>query len=95
MRNNYINLFYKIYVRCFQTVFKLAILTTCGIGSETTLAAVITDSKTRHKYAINDFLLIPSYAASDWKLLLNLHSHLISTIGLNLPMRYQRYKDLY
>ena len=25
MRNNYINLFYKIYVRCFQTVFKLAI----------------------------------------------------------------------
>ena len=88
MRNNYINLFYKIYARCFQTVFKLAIPTTCGTGSETTSAAVITDSKIRHKYAINDFLLIPSYEALDGKLLLNLPSHLISTTGLDLQMRY-------
>ncbi|WP_417080670.1 iron-containing alcohol dehydrogenase, partial [Mobilibacterium timonense] len=33
--------------------------TTAGTGSETTLAAVITDARTRHKYAINDFPLIP------------------------------------
>lgn len=34
----------------------VAIPTTAGTGSETTLAAVITDARTRHKYAINDFL---------------------------------------
>ena len=90
MRNNYINLFYKIYARCFQTVFKLAISTTCGTSSERTLAAVIADSKTH-----NDFPLIPSYAILDGKLLLNLPSHLISTTGLDSPMRYQHYKDLY
>ena len=61
----------------------IAIPTTCGTGSETTLAAVITDSETRHKYAINDFPLIPSYAVLDGKLLLNLPSHLIATTGLD------------
>ena len=40
----------------------IAVPTTAGTGSETTLAAVITDSETRHKYAINDFPLIPKYA---------------------------------
>ena len=34
----------------------MAVPTTAGTGSETTLAAVITDAETRHKYAINDFL---------------------------------------
>ena len=37
----------------------IAVPTTAGTGSETTLAAVITDAETRHKYAINDFPLIP------------------------------------
>ena len=37
----------------------MAVPTTAGTGSETTLAAVITDAQTRHKYAINDFPLIP------------------------------------
>ena len=41
----------------------VAVPTTAGTGSETTLAAVITDAETRHKYAINDFPLIPRYAA--------------------------------
>ena len=48
----------------------IAIPTTAGTGSETTLAAVITDAETRHKYAINDFPLIPRYAVlpeSDFK----------------------------
>lgn len=61
----------------------IAVPTTCGTGSETTLASVITDSKTRHKYAINDFPLIPSYAALDYKLILNLPASLISTTGLD------------
>ena len=61
----------------------IAIPTTCGTGSETTLAAVITDSKTRHKYAINDFPLIPSYAVLDYKLLLKLPPKLIATTGLD------------
>lgn len=43
----------------------IAISTTAGTGSETTLAAVITDSRTRHKYPINDFVLIPRYAVLD------------------------------
>ena len=37
----------------------IAVPTTAGTGSETTLAAVITDEKTHHKYPINDFSLIP------------------------------------
>lgn len=39
-----------------------AVPTTAGTGSETTLAAVITDGETRHKFPINDFSLIPQYA---------------------------------
>ncbi len=42
-----------------------AIPTTAGTGSETTLAAVITDAKTHKKYAIEDFPLIPQYAVLD------------------------------
>jgi len=40
----------------------IAIPTTAGTGSETTLAAVITDSLTHEKYAINDPALFPRYA---------------------------------
>lgn len=43
----------------------IAIPTTAGSGSETTLAAVIVDEATRHKYVINSFPLIPSYAVLD------------------------------
>lgn len=39
--------------------------TTAGTGSEVTLAAVITDDETRYKYPINDFVLIPRFAAHD------------------------------
>ncbi len=46
----------------------IAIPTTAGTGSETTLAAVITDAGTRKKYAIEDFVLIPRYAVLDPKL---------------------------
>ena len=43
----------------------VAIPTTAGTGSETTLAAVITDSQKHHKYALMSFPLIPHYAVLD------------------------------
>lgn len=60
-----------------------AIPTTAGTGSETTLAAVITDSETRHKYAINDFPLIPKYAVLDPKVTLSLPKHITATTGMD------------
>lgn len=61
----------------------IAVPTTAGTGSETTLAAVITDSKTRHKYAINSFPLIPSYALLNAKLTAGLPKHITSTTGMD------------
>lgn len=43
----------------------IAIPTTAGTGSETTIAALVTDSATHHKYAIMDLSLIPRYAILD------------------------------
>ncbi len=61
----------------------IAVPTTAGTGSETTLAAVITDSQTRHKYAINDFPLIPDYALLDAKLTIGLPKHITATTGMD------------
>ncbi len=61
----------------------IAIPTTAGTGSETTLAAVITDSKTRHKYAINSFPLIPAYALLDPNLTLGLPKNITATTGMD------------
>lgn len=61
----------------------IAIPTTAGTGSETTLAAVITDAETRHKYAINDFPLIPRYAVLDPKVTLNLPPFITATTGMD------------
>lgn len=61
----------------------LAIPTTAGTGSETTLAAVITDEETHHKYPINDFPLIPKYAVLDYKVTTSLPKHLTATTGMD------------
>lgn len=61
----------------------IAIPTTTGTGSETTLAAVITDANTRHKYAINDFPLIPAYAVLDPKVTVSLPPSLTATTGMD------------
>ena len=42
-----------------------AVPTTAGTGSEATIAAVVTDRRTKHKYAINDLNLIPDVAVLD------------------------------
>ena len=60
-----------------------AVPTTAGTGSETTLAAVITDDKTHYKYAINDFSLIPHYAVLDYKVTLNLPPFVTATTGMD------------
>jgi alcohol dehydrogenase class IV len=61
----------------------IAIPTTAGTGSETTVTSVITDSKTHHKYLINDFSLIPHYAVLDYKVTLGLPPHITSTTGMD------------
>lgn len=61
----------------------IAVPTTAGTGSETTLAAVITDSETRHKYPINDFPLIPRYAVLDPEVTRSLPPFLTATTGMD------------
>lgn len=61
----------------------IAIPTTAGTGSETTLAAVITDSKTRHKYPINDFSLIPHYAVLDPEVTRTLPPSVTASTGMD------------
>lgn len=61
----------------------IAIPTTAGTGSETTLAAVITDSAAHHKYALMSFPLIPHYAVLDAKLTYTLPPSMTSTTGID------------
>ena len=61
----------------------IAIPTTAGTGSETTLAAVITDGETHHKYALMSFPLIPRYAVLDASLTYTLPPHMTSTTGMD------------
>lgn len=61
----------------------IAVPTTSGTGSETTLAAVITDGATHFKYAINDPVLIPDCAVLDSTLTLKLPPHITSTTGMD------------
>ena len=61
----------------------IAIPTTAGTGSETTLAAVITDADTHHKYAINDFSLIPHYAVLEPEVTVGLPAQLTATTGMD------------
>lgn len=66
-----------------KTPLLIAVPTTAGTGSEVTLAAVITDGETHHKYPINDFNLIPDIAVLDPKLTLGLPGNVTSTTGLD------------
>lgn len=61
----------------------IAIPTTAGTGSEVTLASVITDSETHHKYAIMSFPLIPHYAVLDATLTYSLPPQLTATTGVD------------
>lgn len=61
----------------------IAIPTTAGAGSETTVAAVITDSGTHRKAAINDPFLIPRYAVLDPRLTVDLPPHTTAITGMD------------
>lgn len=61
----------------------IAVPTTAGTGSETTLAAIVTDPRTRHKYPINDFPLIPRYAVLDPEVTRSLPPFITATTGMD------------
>ena len=66
-----------------KPIFMIMIPTTCGTGSECTVASVVTDLERNEKYAISDPKLIPHYAVLDPKVLLTLPKSLIATTALD------------
>lgn len=60
-----------------------AVPTTSGTGSETTIAAVVTDPRTHEKFAISDTKLVPKVAVLDPKLTIGLPPHITSTTGMD------------
>ncbi len=60
-----------------------AVPTTAGTGSETTVAAVVTDPETHEKNAISDPCLRPKYAVLDPALTTGLPPHITSTTGMD------------
>lgn len=60
-----------------------AVPTTAGTGSETTLAAVVSDPETHEKNAIADMFLRPKYAVLDPALTIGLPPHITSTTGMD------------
>lgn len=63
--------------------YLVAVPTTAGTGSEATIAAVITDSETREKYAIIDTKLMPDAAVLDPELLLGLPQDMTAYSGMD------------
>ena len=60
-----------------------AIPTTAGTGSEATIAAVVSDSKTHEKYAIMDPVLMPHVAVLDPLLTVKLPPFVTATTGMD------------
>lgn len=61
----------------------VAVPTTSGTGSETTMAAVVTDAETHHKYAIMDPHIIPDHAVMDPELVVGLPQKTTSATGMD------------
>ena len=61
----------------------IAVPTTAGTGSETTIAAVITDRKTHHKYALMDLHLVPKYAVLDPDMTRDLPPKITAATGMD------------
>ena len=61
----------------------VCIPTTSGTGSETTLAAVISNPETKEKFPIEDPHITPKYTILNPKLLVKLPPHITSTTGMD------------
>lgn len=59
-----------------------AVPTTAGTGSETTIAAVVTDEE-HHKYAVSDLCLIPRWAILDPELTVSLPAAVTAETGMD------------
>lgn len=68
-------------LRKIPTIF--AVPTTAGTGSETTVAAVITNERTRHKASMTDLRLMPEFAVLDPELTVGLPPKVTSTTGMD------------
>ncbi len=66
-----------------EVPFFIAVPTTAGTGSETTIAAVVTDDKSNHKFAINDPVLVPDYAVMDPSLTVSLPADITAATGMD------------
>jgi len=60
-----------------------AVPTTAGTGSEVTIAAVITDRATHHKYAVNDPQMIPICAVLDPEIITGLPPSITAATGMD------------
>ncbi len=75
-----------------------AVPTTAGTGSETTIAAVITDeiAGQHYKYAINDPSLVPKYAVLSPEITASMPSHITASTGMDaLTHAIEAYTNLY
>ena len=61
----------------------VAVPTTSGTGSETTVAAVITDQETGHKFTIMDPVVIPHVVVHDPKITVSLPLFVTATTGMD------------
>lgn len=72
--------FFKVFL---PTPPVFCVPTTAGTGSETTVAAVITDADTHEKFAISDLKLIPHVAVLDPELMVGLPPHITAATGMD------------
>lgn len=74
----------KGYFKVWKAIPPLfAVPTTSGTGSETTIAAVVSDSSSREKFVIMDLKLVPKVAVLDPELTVELPPHITATTGMD------------
>ncbi len=79
-----------------ETPLFIAVPTTAGTGSETTVTSVVTDDEQNRKYAINDGVLIPDYAVMDPSLTVSLPPEVTAHTGMDaLCHGVEAYLNLY
>ncbi len=66
-----------------RTPCLIAVPTTAGTGSETTIAAVISNPRTHEKYSVTDPNLVPRYAVLDPMITINLPPQITATTGID------------